>query len=77
MARISRSRSVDSRGNPLHKSLCLGGKISRVHKLKHRGKACLWVFTAPTLAAGLGWLPQSVTLDIPLVLLFSQHLALA
>lgn len=78
MAGINRSRSADSRGNPLYKSLHLGRKISKVHKLKNIGKPCLWVFTAPTLAAGLGWLPQSVMLGIPLgFFLFSQHLALA
>lgn len=62
-ARVSRNRSVDSRISPLYKSLCLGWKISRVHELKRMENPCLWVFTAPKLAAGLGWLPQSVTLD--------------
>lgn len=42
----------------LYKSLCLGWKIRQA---PHMEKHCLWAFTAHTPAAGLGWLPQSVT----------------
>lgn len=58
VAGTSGSRSVESRDNPLYKSLCLGWKIRQAPDME---KHCLWEFTAHTPAAGLGCLPQSVT----------------